>query len=98
MNCVQSHVLNVHLTVKTSEAPRCVCSVYTPAHHMYWLQLLTPTLNIASCHMHMSTVTPAVVQCYVTQCYHCIADGYPQQEDCIIYVYFQSYPIHLGKW
>ena len=42
--------LDAHLPAKTCEAPRCVCSLYTPAHHMNWLQLLTHTLNTAYCH------------------------------------------------
>ena len=25
-------------------------------------------------------------------------NAFPEEEDCIISVYFQSYPLHLGKW
>ena len=46
ISCVQ----DAHLPAKTCEAPRCVCSLYTPAHNMNCLQLLTPTLNAAYCH------------------------------------------------
>jgi hypothetical protein len=51
---------------------RCACPVYRPAHHRNWLQLLTPTLNTANCHMYMSTAVPAEVQCYITQWYSVI--------------------------
>ena len=63
------------LPVKTREAARCVCSLYRTAHHMNWLQLLTPTLNITNCHMYMSTVVPAGVQCYITQWYRYTPEG-----------------------
>jgi len=63
--CTMMHIL----TVKPCVTPQCICPFYTPAHHMNWLQLLTPTLNITNCHMYMSTVVPADAQCYVTQCH-----------------------------
>jgi len=44
------------LSVKPRDTQKCVCLFYRPAHHMNWLQLLTPTLNITNCHMYMSTV------------------------------------------
>ena len=46
----------------------------------------------------MSTAVPADEPCYVTQCYHCTPDGYSKQQECIACVYFQSYPLHLGKY
>jgi hypothetical protein len=68
---ISNHMyLDAHLPAKTCEDPRCVCPFYRPAHHTKWLQLLTPTLNIASCHMYVSTVIPADIQCYITQWYH----------------------------
>ena len=45
----------------------------------------------------MSTAVPADAQCYVTQCYHYTPEGAPEQEGCITSIYFQRYPIHLGK-
>jgi hypothetical protein len=54
---------------------RCACSLYRPAHHRNWLQLLTPILNTANCHMYMSTAAPAEVQCYITQWYHYTPEG-----------------------
>jgi hypothetical protein len=47
---------------------------------------------------YMSTAVPADAPCYFKHCYHYTADGYPEQQDCITAVYFQSYPIPLGKY
>jgi hypothetical protein len=46
----------------------------------------------------MSTAVPADEPCYVTQWYHYTPDGYSKQQDRIASVYFQSYPLHLGKY
>jgi hypothetical protein len=46
----------------------------------------------------MSTVVPADVPCCVKQCHHYTPDGYSQHQNCISSVYFQSYPIPLGKY
>jgi len=67
--------LDAHLPTKTCEAPRCVCSLYRPAHHTNCLQLLTPTLNIANCHMYMCTAVPAEIQCYIKQWYQHTSEG-----------------------
>jgi hypothetical protein len=45
----------------------------------------------------MSTAVPADTQCYVTQCHQYTPDGYPQHQDCITSVYFQSYPLYVGN-
>jgi len=51
---VSNHMfLNSHLPTKTCEVPRCVCSLYRPAHHTNWLQLLTPfTERSQLAHVH----------------------------------------------
>ena len=96
---------DAHLPAKTCEAPKCVCSLYTPAHQTNWLQLLTPTLNIASSHMYVSTVIPAEVQCYITQWYHYKPEGSSWRETrcyvCILtklLVRSWSRPANLISW
>ena len=73
---ISNHMyLDSYLPTKTCEAPRCVSSLYRPAHHMNWLQVLTPTVNTANCHMYMSTAVPADAQRYVTQWYQHTPEG-----------------------
>jgi hypothetical protein len=93
ITCTMMHILSV----KPCDTRRYVCPFYRTAHHMKWLQLLTPTLNITNCHIYMSTAVPADAQCYVTQWYHNTPEGCPEQKGCITAEYFKSYPLHLGK-
>jgi hypothetical protein len=78
---------------------------WTPVIHTCYMSLLSNyfwlahPINISwRIYWHMSTAVPADAQCYVTQCYHYTADGYPEQEGCITSVNLQSYPIKLGKY
>jgi hypothetical protein len=78
--------------------------IATPVQALYMLHLTNCFLfahpNNISCRLYsyMSTVVPADVPCCVKQCHHYTPDGYSQHQDCITSVYFQSYPVPLGKY
>ena len=74
----------------------CLSVLQTSTPHELAAVADTHTEHNQLSHVHVHSC-PADAQCYVTQFYQYTSDGYPQQRDCITSVYFQNYPIHLGK-